>query len=240
MERVAAGGAADSRWDLSRWGTGLWIIACAAMSGTYLAALALHVRSASYDAMQLALLIFCRETFALAGVWYVAAVALGTQARALGLVRPRLPAAALGVVAGFVYAFIGGVVVGALFPHDHPERGLIEPLIAAKPVWRAAMLVIVDVYSPAVQEIVFRGVLLKGLLERAGAPAAVAISAVVFAAVHAANGPATVLFSFGFGLVAGAIFVRTGTLTVPIAMHVTVNTLVTALYLAAGRGTAPP
>ena len=235
MERVASAGAADSRWDLSRWGTGLWIIGCAAMSGTYLAGLALHVRSGPYDAMQLVLLIFCRETFALAAVWYVVAVALGTQARSLGLVRPRLSAVALGIVLGIAYVFLSSVVVRVLFPNDHGERLILDPLAAGKPFWRAAMLAIIGVYSPVVQEIVFRGVLLKGLLERAGPIPAITITGVVFAAVHAASGPATVFDTFAFGLVTGAIFVRTRTLTVPIAMHVTMNTFLTAWFLAAVR-----
>jgi membrane protease YdiL (CAAX protease family) len=94
------------------------------------------------------------------------------------------------------------------------------------------------VAAPLVEELLFRGLLLRALLRRLEPVGAVLISAVVFALVHYVGDPSTLPFLpalAGLGAVLGVIALRTNSLSRPILIHAGFNLTTTLLYLAASR-----
>jgi uncharacterized protein len=81
------------------------------------------------------------------------------------------------------------------------------------------------------EEWLFRGALLRVWTERFGLRFAVLGTSLVFAAMHA-----DVVGSLIFGIVMAALYVRTGTLVVPIVVHLVFNAVVTVVVLALGEG----
>jgi membrane protease YdiL (CAAX protease family) len=93
----------------------------------------------------------------------------------------------------------------------------------------------VVVLAPLAEELLFRGLILRSLLRRTGAGAAVAISAAVFAGVHLLDpNTASLLVPLaGLGVVSGIRAVRTGELSQSILLHAGFN-LLSAVTLVAG------
>lgn len=88
--------------------------------------------------------------------------------------------------------------------------------------WGVAVLVaVVVVGAPVVEELFFRGLLLRALRARTGAPAAVVISAVAFGLAHYEPLQLPVLVLFGAAL--GYLAVRTGRLGPGICAHAAFN-----------------
>ncbi len=118
---------------------------------------------------------------------------------------------------------------------DQDVEAVARNLVAAAdtPFDVAALLALTVVGAPIAEEILYRGVLFRGLVDmsaagRAGLTAAVAGSAALFAASHfqALQFPGLLLF----GIVAALVFQRTGRLGTAIWVHVGFNlTTVTAL-----------
>jgi hypothetical protein len=88
--------------------------------------------------------------------------------------------------------------------------------------------------APVLEELLFRGILLRALLRRVSPVAAVGASALVFALVHPLLDPslgsvAVLPGLLGVGLVTGVLAVRTGDLSRPILVHLGFN-LLTVLF----------
>lgn len=93
----------------------------------------------------------------------------------------------------------------------------------------------VSVLVPIAEELLFRGMLLRGLLRRMEPGLAVLVSAVVFGGIHAVGDPSlgTVIalpVLMLLGVVAGAQAVSSGELSRPILLHMGFNAL-TAVFL---------
>lgn len=149
--------------------------------------------------------------------------------RALLGPRPR----ATDVGAGFA---VGAAVVGlnaalmaavaAWLPPDAAENSqawLDETLMAA-PV---TTIIAVVVTGPIREELLFRGLLFRGLRRRWGAVGAAALSAALFAIVHpvdlSAASMVLVVGTFTTGLLLAAATLRRGTLVTPIVAHMFMN-----------------
>jgi hypothetical protein len=147
----------------------------------------------------------------------------------LGLVRPRPgPVArwlAVGAVAGAVWIVAGNLLVAAL-------SGLLGVATGGSPFAtdRAELLralLTTGLLVPVVEELLFRGVLLNWLRARLALWPAIALSSLLFGAVHLdAIGlvytvPAGVLFAW--------LYVRSNSLYVAIAAHVAANVTVVVL-----------
>lgn len=111
---------------------------------------------------------------------------------------------------------------------DDPAQPAAVPLAGLLEVLTAVAL------APVVEELAFRGVLLRDWTRRWGRTAAVVATAALFAVLH----PADLLGSFAFGVVLAAIRFRTRTLIVPVACHALYNALGT--LLGAGDSDAGP
>lgn len=146
-------------------------------------------------------------------------------------VRARWVDIPLGIVVGIVVQLSIVLLYVPLFwwtdidrnDIDKPARELSDKAHGAGVL---LLILIVVIAAPIVEEIFFRGLLLRALERRVGTPLAVVLSAAVFGATHfqALQFPAL----FVFGLVAGALFVRTGRLGPGIVAHLAFNA--TAVY----------
>ena len=86
------------------------------------------------------------------------------------------------------------------------------------------------IFAPLVEELLFRGVLLRGLLRKMEPATAVLVSAVIFALVHYIGDPNTLPFLpalAGLGAVLALVALRTGDLSMSIFIHA-------GLFLASG------
>ena len=93
------------------------------------------------------------------------------------------------------------------------------------------------VFAPLVEELLFRGVLLRALLRRMQPVAAVLASAVIFALVHYIGDPNTLPFLpalAGLGAVLAVVALRSGDLSTSIFIHAGFNLTTTILFLASG------
>lgn len=85
----------------------------------------------------------------------------------------------------------------------------------------------VALVGPVLEELIFRGVVLKGLLHRYTPLQAIFISSVFFGLVHL--NPWQFFGALGIGIISGWIYWKTNNLILPIAMHIS-NNLIFALF----------
>jgi membrane protease YdiL (CAAX protease family) len=93
------------------------------------------------------------------------------------------------------------------------------------------------ILAPLVEELLFRGVLLRALLRRTQPVTAVVASAVIFALVHYLGDPNTLPFLpalTGLGAVLAIVALRSGDLSAPIFIHAGFNLTTTILFLVSG------
>jgi uncharacterized protein len=99
------------------------------------------------------------------------------------------------------------------------------------PVGVVLIIAIAVVGAPLVEELFFRGFLLRGLQRRMGTTPALVVSSLLFAAVHFQGLQFPALFVFG--LLAGWLTVRSGRLGPAWAAHVGFNAVTVAILLLA-------
>jgi membrane protease YdiL (CAAX protease family) len=159
-------------------------------------------------------------------VWVLAAFkARGAAARVLALraADRRTLTAWLGATVALVVASdLLTVALGRpLVPEFMTE--LVRATAVPALLWPAIV-----VAAPLFEELLVRGFLFEGLRRGSlGAPGAVAVTAAAWAAVHLQYDAYEVGTILVFGLVLGAARVRSGSLWVPIAMHLLVNLVAT-------------
>ena len=93
------------------------------------------------------------------------------------------------------------------------------------------------IFAPVVEELLFRGVLLRGLLRRVDPTIAVLASGIIFALVHYVGDPNTLPFLpalAGLGVFLAVVTVRSGDLSTAIFIHAGFNLTTTILFLAQG------
>jgi membrane protease YdiL (CAAX protease family) len=93
------------------------------------------------------------------------------------------------------------------------------------------------IFAPLVEELLFRGVLLRALLRKVEPATAVVVSALIFALVHYIGDPNTLPFLpalAGLGAVLAMTALRTGDLSASIFIHAGFNLTTTVLFLASG------
>lgn len=93
-----------------------------------------------------------------------------------------------------------------------------------------AMLIMVAVFAPILEEILFRGIILKGMINKGIKPKkAILFSALIFGAVH--GYPWQFLGAFLLGLVLGLVYWKTKSLLMPILLHSFNNFIATMLMI---------
>ena len=83
-------------------------------------------------------------------------------------------------------------------------------------------------FVPIVEEIVFRGIVLEGLVNVTNRVVAVVLSALIFAGVHAAGGARQMTTAFMIGLVFGWLYLQTRSIVPTSVAHIIYDTV--ALY----------
>ncbi|GMU59736.1 MAG: hypothetical protein AMXMBFR34_14990 [Myxococcaceae bacterium] len=103
------------------------------------------------------------------------------------------------------------------------------------PVELAVLVAGVGVAAPVCEEFLFRGVLQRGLMGKLQPPAAIVVTALVFAAFHL--DPVGLLARFEMGVVFGLLAWRSGSLWPSVAAHAANNLVSSALFFASGGDT---
>jgi uncharacterized protein len=110
-------------------------------------------------------------------------------------------------------------VVRAAFPMSDRLRQLFDELFGGG----AASFLAVVLVAPAFEELLFRGIILRGLLARMSAPKAIVVSSLLFGAMHAN------IYQFidagAFALLLGWLYVRFHSTLPCIVLHGTANAL---------------
>jgi len=108
--------------------------------------------------------------------------------------------------------------------HEPSLQPVLEATLdAGSGTARAYLVFLAVIVAPIAEEILFRGIALPVLCRRLGPWAAVGATALVFAAVHLDLAAAAPLFVLGVGF--GLAYLYSSSLTVPIAMHMLVNSV---------------
>lgn len=90
------------------------------------------------------------------------------------------------------------------------------------------LILTVGIIGPICEEIIFRGVVLEGLLKKYDPKKAILFSAIIFSIIHLQ--PLQVISTFFIGLILGWIYLKTQSLWVCIGIHI-VNNLVAVLTM---------
>jgi uncharacterized protein len=114
------------------------------------------------------------------------------------------------------------------------EQNNVDFIDRIDAVYRVPLLLAAVAVAPAVEEFAFRGLLLKRWAAARGLWTGILGSAAIFALLH----PPTWVGAFVFGVVAGVLYLWSGSLLAPILLHVLNNSLV-ALALTVGDRPTP-
>ncbi len=154
----------------------------------------------------------------------------------LGLTQPRLLRDPLAAIAGYIAALpalaLTLIVSTALFdPSGSPVNPAIEEFVAGDSAMvKALMLLMGVVIAPFVEEVVFRGILLRSLQPHVGVGWAIVLSSAVFAILHPQL-PMGFLSIFCLGAAFAVVYRVTGSIWPSVLMHAINNATVFA-YLA--------
>lgn len=149
----------------------------------------------------------------------------------IGPLRPVLRHVSIGVGLGLV-ALIGSTLLVSLLvtlsgSEATPEQVLTEG-IADTPVELLLAVLAAVVMAPVAEELLFRGLLHRGLRQRMRRSSALVLSSVLFAVVHvdvAASQPLALVGLTFVGVVLALAHERTASLLVPVVIHATHNAL---------------
>ena len=121
--------------------------------------------------------------------------------------------------------------------HAPDFQNAIRLFLDTRDPWsRAGFIFFAVGIAPFAEEALFRGILLPALVRRIGAGAGLALTAIGFAALHADAGTFMALAVFSVAL--SLAYARTGTLWVPVGMHMLFNAVNLSLLLALVRAGA--
>ena len=107
------------------------------------------------------------------------------------------------------------------FSSEDVEERARELWDRADGIWVVALVIIVVIGAPLIEEMVYRGLILQSLQGRINEVLALVVSSLWFAAIHLQ--PVELPGLFVFALVLGACFLATGRLASPILAHATFN-----------------
>lgn len=180
--------------------------------------------------------LFVQNATMLAAAWLVVRLrGSGSLVRDFGLrVLPRDAGWLLVGVGLQVVALVALIPIAELAGLDDAPQEAVKRLEDAGGIQLLFLGIGVVVVAPVVEELVFRGLLLRSLLRRMSPGWAVAVSAAVFGLVHLADPGAAVVVPglVALGLLTGVEATRTGSLSRPILLHAGFN-LLTVVALAA-------
>ena len=224
-----------------RWGLGdvVWVwlagILGAIVAGSVAAAVRGTGPSHATDATDIAVTVIGQGVGMLGAAWLVSqGKGLGSLRRDFGLVvRIRdWPWLAAGVL--LQVAALGAVELLQRASGDQSSaQETVRVLERSSGPEMLVAILGVALLAPLVEELLFRGLLLRALLRRMDAAPAVAISGVLFAAAHLLDPGAAIVLAplLALGIISGTRAVRTGDLSQSILLHAGFNLLAAAQLL---------
>ena len=142
--------------------------------------------------------------------------------------RDYLRSKPVGVLFWAAVATLGTIIPSEVFVEMVPLPDFSNGLLDEVMLTRGGYLAIC-IFAPLVEELVFRGAVLRVLLESMRSHwVAIALSALLFAAVHA--NPVQMPHAFCLGLLLGWMYYRTGSVVPGIMVHWVNNTVAYAVY----------
>jgi membrane protease YdiL (CAAX protease family) len=146
----------------------------------------------------------------------------------LGLTRPRLRHVFVGLGLLVALAFVNAGFF-SLFPAYDPSPDLLREYqaILGNPAALVWFWISLAVTAPICEEIIFRGLLMRGWSEsRIGAAGAIMLSSLLFTAIHVQYNLPTLATVFGLSLVFGVMRWRSGSTALTILLHMAWNVCV--------------
>lgn len=131
---------------------------------------------------------------------------------------------------GLLLAWLVGLATGA---SDQSAGTLQKMWIDGTKLESIAWVLLIALLPGFVEELFYRGFLLRGLLLKWGPTASIAMSGLLFAIVHGDPISASAILPLGLWL--GLVAWRTGSIWLPFAMHASVNGVWTATMMIAHR-----
>ncbi len=164
---------------------------------------------------------------------FAAIVALVVRLKGHGVVRDlgllvdrNVGMIALALVAGFASSIGFGILVLPIsLLADGDRQELVDQIDNGSGVGLVLLVLTAGLLAPVLEEVLFRGLLLRSLLRRMSAGPALLVSSAGFGVVHLIDPKSLPALPalIGVGLVCGWLAVRTGGLARPIAFHMGFN-----------------
>ena len=129
----------------------------------------------------------------------------------------------VGVQIAMIFAVMNGIGIKLLFerPVGLPRGAAFSAITGSRGAWEITLLILgVGVVTPVAEEVFFRGMLYPAMQRRLGPFVAVIFSAAIFAVAH---DPGRRKSAFLLGLIAAIMMEYTGSLVVPILVHMGTN-----------------
>jgi len=130
---------------------------------------------------------------------------------------------ALAIAAYFALALLYGLLI------TEPKQEDIAKELGSLPF----QILLIVIAAPICEEVCFRGMLFGGLREKLPRLAAAFVSALVFGALHAPEGPTVVPPLVAFGFILALLYEKTGSVVPGIALHMLNNAI--ALIALSGK-----
>ena len=224
-----------------RWGLGdfAWVWLAGILGAVIVGSVAASVRGSgphhATDATDIAASVIGTGAGMLGAAWLVSrGKGLGTLRRDFGLVvRIRdWPWLAAGVL--LQVAALGAIELLQRAAGDQSSaQETVRVLERSSGPEMLVAILGVALLAPLVEELLFRGLLLRALLRRMDAAPAVALSGALFAAAHLLDPGAAIVLAplLALGIISGTRAVRTGELSQSILLHAGFNLLAAAQLL---------
>ncbi|MGZ5307850.1 MAG: CPBP family glutamic-type intramembrane protease [Solirubrobacterales bacterium] len=155
-------------------------------------------------------------------------VDLRAAAPRLGLRRFKPSALALALGTLFAY-FVAVAIYVAIFGEPHQDDVGADLGLDQGPFAAAGAIFLIALVAPLAEESFFRGFFFAGLRTRLPKIAAAVVSGLVFGAVHAPEGPSTVVPLALLGIALALLYERTGSLWPCVFAHCVNNSLALAI-----------
>jgi membrane protease YdiL (CAAX protease family) len=128
---------------------------------------------------------------------------------------------------------VAGLWLGRrIMPFEGPDELMREVATMRGPLEIALVAFAIVIFGPIAEELLLRGIVLRGFARNWGVPAGVLMSALLFAVLH--MNPVQGMLGIVTGVVFALAVVRTGSLGPGILMHIMINGNAMLAVLAAG------
>jgi membrane protease YdiL (CAAX protease family) len=144
---------------------------------------------------------------------------------------------AVGVVTAIVAYTLNGIAAFLIGAEDPVEQQLLQDALTGGATLAIVALLAV-VVAPLVEEVLFRGVLFRSLMDRTGVWVAAVLSSALFAIVHVevvVSQPVALVGLFTVGLVLAIAYRIVGNLWIPIIGHAVFNGISLSLAIVVDR-----